>query len=70
MIITNNQEANHSAVIWLRAQLFEKLSTGELSGHAVKQIKEFPLVLHGENLADAERRLNTFIEEVKSASQR
>lgn len=57
----DNPEAPHRAVIWLHADVYELLNTGECSGKTVHNLKRQPFFVDGKNKEQAVEKLNKLI---------
>ena len=69
MEIIEHPDAPHQAVIYIQAEVHEVLPTGELSGRPVVKINRFPITFHASDKNLAERKLNEFLEEIKTKCQ-
>ena len=69
-LIPANEEAPHRAVIWIQAEVYDLLKTGECSGMARHKIERFPIYLDGEDRNMAIRKLNELLAEMKESCRK
>lgn len=65
MNIKSNPHAMHKVILWVEADVHELLETGECSGNVGMRISRFPIEIKARNLADATKKINETIEELK-----
>lgn len=64
--VPNDESAPHRAVLWLQAEVYQMLKTGECSGHSVHSVQRFPIYIDGPDRYVAINQLLEAVEEVKS----
>ena len=65
MNVKSNPHAMHKVILWVSADVHELLETGECSGNLGLKVERFPIEIKGRNQADATRKMNEVLEELK-----
>ena len=69
-LVKGNEHAPHKAVIWISADVYDTLKTGENSGISRFEIKRFPIEISGNDRHETIKKLNEAIEEFKAQCQK